>query len=112
MSRDTPKVFAHACPKKTHVLRNPDFGAVRGVKTYITSGCRRQCCRPAFSHTRSRAGIGSMAVEVTLGSRSATVCYFADSADTPFSFLQRQIVTSRAVVRNERAPRHFVESDV
>lgn len=32
--------------------------------------------------------------------------------DTPFSLSRRQIVASRAVVRNERAPQYFVESDV
>jgi hypothetical protein len=44
--------------KASRILRNPDFGAVRGVKTHIISGIRRQCCRPARSHTRSRAGKG------------------------------------------------------
>ena len=102
--------FLQACPKnKTQVLRNPDFGAVRCVKPHITSGIRYQRCRPALNHTLWKRMNGYRNAP---GSRSATVCYFADSGDTPFSLLQRQIVTSRSVVRNERASPHFVESDV
>jgi hypothetical protein len=59
MSLNTPQSGAQAPSRNApQVLRNPDFGAVRGVKTHIISGIRHQCCRPARSHTRSRAGKG------------------------------------------------------
>jgi hypothetical protein len=54
-----PTVGSASPPQNaSQILRNPDFWAVRGVKTHIISGIRHQCCRPARSHTRSRAGKG------------------------------------------------------